>query len=267
MKKLISIILALLFMITLFAGCTVNIPVPSASKTTAGASASTAKGSSPAKSTTSAPATNATAPKSPADSYGLYTEAKSAAYDKVSKKMEDNSELALSAGMTILAVATVDLSMLGLTAMSPETSQVAGMLGIIGLKDAKVDISGNKYTLTYADQEGNKIQQICEYDPATDSVASTVTDAAGKQTFFFEYVKTGNGYASQYYAPGENSGLITCFFNDDMAAFGVCSSNAAPQSIFKKTGVTSDIVKNNELYMIMQGDKLTVTENGKETTY
>ena len=281
MKKLTSLVLATLLFLFAVTGCAANNPVstnkPQQSSSAASADKTPAASSSPAvseESTPSTPEESASATSadtgtaaSPADFYQKYLDAKSTAFDKISKKLDEKPELSLSVAMTFIAVSTVDLSMIGLTLMSPDSAAGAGVLGMLGMKDAKVDVNGNQYTLTFTDNDGKQSKQTCEFDPATQSIVSELFDASGKESLLFECVKTADGYASQYYKTGEKNSIITCFVNSQTMSFGICDGTAAPASIFKNTAVTADFVKNNELYMTMEGDKLTIIEKGKETAF
>lgn len=207
------------------------------------------------------------APTNPSESFGVYAEVKGAALQRVTDKIADNSDLSLSVGMGMLPVTMVDLSLLPLTVLSVEGAESA--LEMFGMTGVEVTHNGNDYSVSYSDSEGNKLVQTCKYDPATDSMQSSTSDGTN-ETIFFEYVRVGGGYASQYYIRNEDGTFmtITTFFNDtDTMAYGMTSSATKPASIIGNTSLTVDFVKNDEVYCILQGDALTVFENGETKTY
>jgi hypothetical protein len=171
--------------------------------------------------------------------------------------------------MTLFTVGIVDLALIPLTVVSAgEGSEAA--LEMFNLKDVNITQSGNDYTVTYTDPENGAITLTCKYDPAADSMVSTVSDSEGKEQMFFEYVRTGDNYASQYYInKGDDTfTLLTAFINDtDIAAFGIAPADAKPASIIGNTSLTQDFVKNDELYFILNGDKLTAFQDGAEMAF
>ncbi len=211
----------------------------------------------------SVPATN---PDTPSDSYGVYVTVKSNAIQRISDKIEGNDELSLTVGLGMLPVTMIDLSLLPLSVLSMEGAESA--LAMFGMTTADISRNGNDYSITYSDREGKTFTQTCSYDPAADTLQSSVLEG-GIETLFFEYVRVGNGYAAQYYYDNGDGKYktITMFFNDtDTIAYGIMSSDEKPASI-KGGSLTVDFVKNDESYCIMQGDALTVFDKGEAKSY
>ncbi|MEA4969861.1 MAG: hypothetical protein VB051_04930 [Candidatus Pelethousia sp.] len=210
----------------------------------------------------------AAAASTPADAYAKYAEAKSAAFDRLSAKLDENEELYLSVGMAILPISMIDLSLIPLSMIGIEGGGMA--LAMLGMEGVDVKQAGNAYSLSYKNDEGQIVELTCEYDPATDSMRSTTTQD-GQEILSFEYVKAGDSYASQYYIwddTTQNYSWITGFFDDEkIAAFGMATVDQKQNSIFKGSGYSSDFVVNQEAYFILDGDTLTVLENGAVKTY
>jgi hypothetical protein len=206
----------------------------------------------------------------PAGSFSTYMDIKSKAYDRVSAKIEENEELSMSLGLAVLPVTMVDLALIPLTVVGLDQKTGEMALSSLGIQGVKIEQSGSVYTLSYKDDKGNTIKQTCEYDAATDSVKSSVIEN-NKEIMYFEYVKVGKGYASQYFMLDEESGhysLITGFFDESsIVAFGFEEATKKPSSIYKGTGITKDFVINDDTYFILENNKLTVLENGKTKTY
>ncbi len=208
------------------------------------------------------------AASTPADAYAKYAEAKSAAFDRLSAKLDENEELYLSVGMAILPISMIDLSLIPLSVIGIEGGDMA--LAMLGMEGVDVKQAGNTYSLSYKDDEGKTVELTCEYDPATDSMRSATTQD-GQEILSFEYVKAGDSYASQYYIwddTTQNYSWVTGFFNDEkIAAFGMATVDQKQDSIFKGSGYSSDFVVNQESYFILDGNTLTVLENGAVKTY
>jgi hypothetical protein len=278
MRKTITVIAAIAMVFTMFAGCASVKPQasqPSGTVSEEPASTPAAVSEDPAVSaepeTSPAAETSAAAgvPTNPTDSYTAYINVKSGAYERISKKIEGNDELALSVGMSLFTVGAVDLALVPLTVVSAGEGGEAA-LEMLGLTDVKVAQNGNDYTVSYTDPQNGAVSLACKYDPATDSLQSTVSDSTGKETVFFEYVKIGSGYASQYYIDNGDGTFteLTSFINDtDTAAFGIKSADVKPASIMGNTSLNEDFVKTAETYFILKGDALTLFENGAEKTY
>lgn len=211
--------------------------------------------------------TPAGASAGPSESFAAYSEIKAAALQRITDKIGDDSELGMTVGLGMLPLTLVDLSLLPLTVMSIQGGESA--LEMFGMSGAVVTRNGNDYSVSYSDEDGNKFVQTCKYDPARDSMQSSLSDGTN-EVLFFEYVRIGGGYAAQYYVANEDGTFmtITAFFNDtDIMAYGMTSSAAKPASILGNTSLTVDFVKNDESYCILQGDALTVFENGETKTY
>lgn len=210
----------------------------------------------------------AAAASTPADAYAKYAQAKSAAFDRLSAKLDENEALYLSIGMAILPISMIDLSLIPLSVIGLDGGDTA--LAMLGMEGVDVKQAGNVYSLSYQDDEGQAVELTCEYDPSTDSMRSTTTQG-GQEILAFEYVKAGNSYASQYYIwddTAQNYSWITGFFDDEkIAAFGMATTDQKQGSIFKGSGYSSDFVVNQETYFILDGDTLTVLENGAVKTY
>ncbi|MGI5848684.1 MAG: hypothetical protein ACOX8Q_01215 [Christensenellales bacterium] len=208
-------------------------------------------------------------PTSPSKSYAKYIDMKGTAYDRINAKLEENEDLHLSVGMSLLPITFVDLSLIPLTVLSEEIKGAQAGLAKFGMTGVTIERNDQDYSITYSDQDGNRNIQTCVYDPATDSLQSCIANDAGKETMFFEYVKVGNGYVSQYFMRNEDGySKITSFFNESsLAAFGVETTDTKPDSIFKTGNQTVDFVKNDDLYFILKDNSLTVSENGQEKMY
>ncbi len=262
MKRKLFTMIAAVLIITLLAACGTPA-VPKSNETGA------ANSEAPAKSTSAEPNTNSgTAAGTPSEGYVRYTELKGKSYDRLTAAMDKNTDLAMY-GLSLMPVVMVDLSLIPLTVLTADPGAGATALEMLGMANVKVQQNGAKYTITYADKDGNKSVQTCEYDAAADSMQSLITDGTGKEVMFFEFVKVGTGYASQYYMSEEGGySKITSFFDDaNITAYGIEKTDTKPASIFKNGPQGEDFVKNGEFYMILKDGKMTVSEKGAEKTY
>jgi len=213
---------------------------------------------------------NAAKSRAPSEAYEEYTKMKSTAYDSINEIISEHTELALSVGLALFPIVSVDLTLIPLTMIGSDGGELA--LAFLGMGNIKIDQNGDKYTIKYTDSKEVEMIQTCEFDAAADSMRSIISDAAGSlETMIFEYTKSGDGYVSQYCMYQEQSGeymLIKMYFNaDGDVAIGIETVSSEPDSIYKKTGLTSDFAKNDSFFVLLQAGKLTVTNNGETKTY
>lgn len=205
MKKIISLLLAVLMLSVMFAGC--GVPKNAADLLPADANSDkTAEeaGNEP----DDAPANNSGAASggTAAESYAAYLEAKNVVITKLTEGLSNSTE----AGMAVLSfmgVAMIDLAILPASFFGMGQESVQMGLAVLGGSDVKYTENGNSYTMEYTstDQDGN-VQSLVfsgTYDAAADALVCTgSTD--GADNIYSEYHKTSFGYVGQYY-----------FLNDD----------------------------------------------------
>jgi len=277
MKKTLALLLALAFGATLLTGCfrmpKKMIEAMQSEKPTSSASSSETEEPDepsqpdPASEKPGAPSDIQPA-KNPSESYANYSSVKGAAMDRIYTALESSEDMGVSAGLGMLSIAMLDLSLVPLTVCNDYPEVAAGALGMLGMEDVKVDGKGGDYTITYKNSEGQVIRQTCKYDVAKDQLNSTLYDQDGKVTLIFEYVNLGDGYASQYYFPSdEGYEIIRFYFDmDNVTAYATITAKDAPASIIGKSGFNEDFVTDAQSYFLLKDGKLTVVEDGEITT-
>lgn len=280
MKKILALLIALALGATLLTGC-FRMPkkmveaVQSAKPTSSASSSETEEPPepdepSPPDSATDKPGASAAKvpAKNPSEGYTNYSSAKSAAMDRIYAALEESDDMGVSAGLGMLSIAMLDLSLVPLTVLNDYPEAAAGMLGMLGMEDVKVDGGNGDYTITYKNSEGQVNKQTCKYDVAKDQLTSTLYDQNGKESLIFEYVNLGGEYASQYYFPSDDGyETIRFYFDmDNVAAYASITAKDAPASIIGKSGFNEDFITDAESYLILKDGKLTVMEDGEITT-
>ncbi len=259
MKKTVAVLLATCFLIVMAVGCSSgNKPENTATPTPSAAL------------TQGVPSADANGTVAPAQFYENYLNTKMAAIERVSDKIEDDDTLAMSMGMALFAVSAVDMYLLPLTIIGLEEESGGMALAFLGMEGVEIQHNGNSYSIAYTDEEGGSFVMTCDYDPLTDSMQSTVTEGTDTETMFFEYVKTGDGYASQYYMLEDDGSyeLIKSYFNDtNLIACGFITTDEQPASIYKNSNLDKNFVVNDELYIMLEDDVLTVCEDGETNTF
>ena len=263
MKKIICLALASVLVFSLSA-CSGN--GGGSTHSSGGASTSQADGAGSSGASNNA----TTAASTPSEAYARYTEIKSIAYESISSKMSEHSDLALSASIALLPVALVDLTLIPLTIVGTEGGEAA--LAFLGMGNIEIAQDGNVYTITYTDSEDVTMTQTCEYDAATDSLKSVISDTSTSlDSLVFEYTKSGDGYISQYAMYDEEDDyymLIKMYCNaDGDVTIGIEAVSDKPDSIFKNTGLTADFAQNDSSYFMLEGGTLTVLSDGETKTY
>ena len=203
----------------------------------------------------------------PSDGYSAYAEVKSSSYDRLSAKIDEHPELVFSVGFALMPVVFIDLSMIPLTMLGTDSASFAAM-SILGMENFDITRSGDTHTLTYTDSDGSVMMIVCRYDEASDSMSCTFSEN-GTNTMYFEYVRVGSGYASQYssYEGDGSFSLIKMFCDDDRVGIGMDTVNVNPNSIYKDSSVGLDFVRTNESYFILDHDVLTIYSDGELETY
>jgi len=257
MKKTLYVLIAVLLMASLFAGC----GKPAASK--------------PGQPETNAPESVDTAvlPESPAvgsgnaaESYSAYLEAKNAVFTKLTDGISNNPDTALAA-LSFLGIAAVDLATLPVSFFGLGQEAVNAGLSFVGATGVKYTENGNSYTVSYSDDENNAYVFSGTYDPAADALTCTATKN-GKESIFMEYRKTAFGYAGQYYMLNDDgtADVYMVAADGENGTIGIASSSEKPAAL---TGsVSADFPKACDQWYSIQGATITgKTSDGKEISF
>lgn len=259
MKKTMAVLLAIFLLMAMSAGCSGGSPQNSATPEPTAAATINADGGDNTGDSTGVV---------PSDNYERYIQAKGAAMDRISDTFDENPELAMTSASMLFLVGGADMFFVPIYFVGVDEQAYAALETMYGLEGLDIQRNGQIYTITYTDEEGVTLTMTCEYDAAADSMQSTIDDGAGAN-LIFEYVRTPEGYASQYYIfENDEHMLIKTYFNDtDTVACGFIEADQAPASIFKNGNLDENFVVNDEMYVILINDELTVFENGEQTTY
>jgi len=232
MKKIITLVMAMLMLTAMFAGCgqaPANNPQESSDAPVQSNDAETSEPSAAVDPQQEPPAdNNVTSTGYPvADSYTAYMNAKQVPMSKLSDGIGNNAE-SLSASFTILGVAMADLSMLPVSIFGMGEEAAAMTLSMLNATDVKYTENGNSYTVSYVDANGVKNEFSGTYDAAADALVCSST-ADGKENLYAEYRKTSFGYVSQYYFVNEDgtTSLYQFAVNGEDGTLGVSSSQTA----------------------------------------
>lgn len=208
MKKFLSLLLAVMMIFVLFAGCngagqsnTDETESADQEETETAEISETAEVSEPV--TVESAISSSGSPV--VDSYTAFVEAKSAMVTRLTDGLSNN-EATLWASMSMLGVVMVDLYLLPVAFFGlGEEAAVAG-LAFFNASGVQYTENGNSYTITYSNEEGSVSSLTGVWDAAANSLVCTgSTD--GVENIYSEYHKTSYGYISQYY-----------FLNDDGTA-------------------------------------------------
>ena len=284
MKKLISIIAALALLLAFFAGCTVkkaDKPDDNGNQTAPATQSSNQDNNNegdstpeptvdPGNTSDNGDSSAGYATGTPSESYAKYLDAKSVALEKIYDKLDENSDETWMLSLTLLPITMVDLSMIPLSVFtSTDAAIVTGALEFFSYTDIDFNVSGNTYSLTYEDGNGEKTSLVCEYFSDPSAASCTMKDGNGTEIMFFEFVESGNGYLSQYFYSDESTGgntMLKSYIDNNVITYGVKEANARPATIINSRQ-GADFVNDCDTVFIMEGDTLTVIEEGVETVY
>jgi mannose-1-phosphate guanylyltransferase len=104
---------------------------------------------------------------------------------------------------------------------------------------------------------GGPVQPVVAVTPAPSDAPSV--------KYFFECVKTANGYASQYFIK-DKSERVTIFIDGGDIYYGFTTVQDKPVSILDGSTFTADFAKSEETYMMLIGGKFTLYVNGIDCT-
>lgn len=255
MKKMTSLLLAVLMLAVLFAGCSPKSPVDLLPADNGGAQ-------------TSYESTSTGSPVS--DSYTAFMNAKNAMSSKLMEGLSNNPETAFTA-LALLGVTTVDLALLPVSLFGLGQVSVEGGLRFFGATDVKYTENGNSYTVTYniTDQDGN-VQKLVfsgTFDAAADALVCTgSTD--GKEDIYSEYRKTSFGYVAQYYILNDDgtASVYMIAVDGDNGTIGINTASGKPASLTGGEGV--DFPKSCAEWYSVNGTTITgKTSDGTELNF
>lgn len=205
MKKLISILLAVFVLSTVFAGCGGPPPVNGGQpidKPTVNIPDDTPDEPIIKPDDISAPTTG----NPVSDSFTAYNKAKTDMVSRLSDALISNEDT-LFVSFKLLGVITIDLTLVPASLFGFGQEGVASGLSMFGGTNVQYTENGNNYTIKYTDAEGKVISVNGIFDAASNSLITTITED-GVEIVYSEYKKTSFGYIGQYYINSEGSGLI-----------------------------------------------------------
>ncbi len=203
MKKVLCMLIAVLLLATVSAGCggpTKPDPVPTNDNGPSDESAVSKE--TPAVSEAAGDSNDAGDGANVAESYAGYLEAKNAVIVKITDGLSNNPDAGMAV-LSFLGVGMTDLALLPVSffGMGQETMEMG--LSMMGATDIQYTENGNNYTVTYSDKENKNFTYSGTYNPAADALTCTVT-ANGAESTYIEYRKTAFGYTGKYYFLNED---------------------------------------------------------------
>ena len=248
MKKLISLLLAVLMLGAIFTGCgKTNAPAGSDDNAPVGGNSSVTSGS-------------------VADSYAAYMEAKSAMVTKLSDGLSNNPDTAFAA-LSMMGIAMVDLGLIPVSLFGLGQESMVSGLAFFGATGVEYVENGNNYTLSYKDEDGVTYEFIGAYDPSADALITTAK-TNGSEVIYSEYRKTSYGYVGQYYLTSDDGthSLYQIAVTGDDGTLGISTANAKPAVLSGSEAI--DFPKACTEWYAVTGTTITgVTSDGTELNF
>ncbi len=203
MKKVLCMLIAVLLLVAVLAGCgepAKSDPLPTNDNGTSNELAVSTE--TPAVSKAAESSNDAGDGANVAESYAAYLEAKNAVIIKITDGLSNSPDAGMAV-LSFLGVGMTDLALLPVSffGMGQETMEMG--LSMMGATDIQYTENGNNYTVTYSDKENKKFTYSGIYNPAIDALICTVT-ANGVESTYIEYRKAAFGYIGQYYFLNED---------------------------------------------------------------
>ncbi len=259
MKRIISILLVLGFILAMLGGCAKPVQKPSdkgSNKIEANNEDSSQSSKKPSESGKDSAKSPVGAGASPGEMYSAYLETKSAFLERLIDSVSEESPMSV---FSLLGLSTADLALIPLALIGMDKSAIKAGLSVFGNEsDIQYDVAGNNYTLSYKD-EGETVLYETVYNP-TKQTASTKLSKGGKEVMFFEFAKTSYGYASQHYLvtdDGVYSAYMGTFYGNSEKPDGIVGVseglNAVPNSILSGADPAKDFPKQCKTWFAIEG--------------
>ena len=204
----------------------------------------------------------------PADSYTRYLDAKTAVYDSISEKIDENDALTMTVGLQLVAVSMVDLSAIDLEFITSDVEASETAAAMLGTSDLEISYNGGEdFTMTYTGSDDNAVVVTGKYDGATDSLTATWT-VNGSETLMLEYVTYNSGYAGQYlvYNNDGMTSIIKVIVDGDNMGFGL-SDDDTLASIYKTAPADFSFLDDcTTVVHVQDGEGVSVID-GETTTF
>ncbi len=202
MKKSLSILLVVLMVLSVFAGCSSSKEAADTLEQAGIESADDAlEAAEEAGETLSQTVSTGTA----SDFYSAYAEAKSALLNNLVDALSYNPDTAMAA-LSFLGVSFAELYMLPASYFGLGEDAVMNALAILGSKNVTYTENGNSYTVTYLDSNDQPCEFSGTYDPAGSLVCVGSTN--GTENVFSESYQTSFGYVGQFYMINEDGSPV-----------------------------------------------------------
>ena len=232
MKKVLCMLMAVLFLVVVFSGCggpTKPDPVPKNDNESL--NESTVSKETPAVSEVAGGSSDTDNGANLAESYAAYLEAKNAVIVKITDGLSNNPDAGMAV-LSFLGVGMTDLALMPISffGMGQETMEMG--LSMMGATDIQYTENGNNYTVTYSDKENKKYVYSGKYDPAADALTCTVA-ANGAESTYSEYRKTTFGYTGQYYFLNEDgtTSIYMIAVNGEDGIIGISTTPGKPAAL------------------------------------
>lgn len=173
-----------------------------------------------------------------ADSYLAYTTAKSTMLTKLTDGLGSNDQYALTS-LALMGPMMMDLAFLPVSMSGLGEEAAAAGLGFFNAAGVHYSESGNTYTISYTseeqDDQGNTVNVAYEfvstYNPGTNGMVSTAS-RDGVPALYMEYHQTSFGWVGQYATPAEDGGnafdIIYVSVQGEDGAIGIGQSATTP---------------------------------------
>lgn len=197
-----------------------------------------------------------------------YLEVKQIAYEAMANKMKSDPSQMMNM-MGLIGVAAMDMSLLPITYLAGLQSieNIPGWAGNLSIMKGtgKVDKNGSKYAFqaTGLDPQ-NPFEFKGEYDELTDSMQYVMSEN-GREKISFEFVRSGEGYASQYFSFPESAddhpenNLIKLYTVGKDIYVGYLTAATKPQSIYStKPATRKEFIKDCSDKYVFENDAVTV---------
>ena len=264
MKKSLSILLAVLMVLSVFAGCSSS---KEAADTLEQAGIESVDDALETVEEAGETLSQTVSSETASDFYSAFADAKSALLNNLVDALSYNADTAMAA-LSFLGVSFAELYMLPASYFGLGEDAVMSALAVLGSKDVTYTENGNSYTVTYLDTNDQPCEFSGTYDPAGSLVCIGSTN--GTENVFSESYQTSFGYVGQFYLINEDGSTTLYQYavdgTDGNGMIGITSNAEQPAAL--TGGETVDFPTSCTEWYSIYGTTVTgVTSDGTSVSF
>ncbi len=258
MKKVLSLLVSLLLVLSLFSGC-------SKKDSAAQEAATIAQEAEVVEEAAAADASYDASTNTASDFYSAYIDAKSKVVSKIMDGLSNNPDTVMTA-LSFIGATMSDLYLIPAMYFGLGESSVASALAITGAQNVVYQENGNNYSISYLDTNDQDAVLTGTFDAGKS--LTCVGSTNGTENVFSEVYKTAFGYVGQFYyiADDGTTTLYQFAISGEDGVVGMVNGGARPTALTGTEG--ADFAASAPEWYAINGSTITgVTSDGTSLNF